>query len=321
MDFNIPVLDQLLTCENLLIAGMGGGFDLFLGLPIYFELQKRGKTVHLASFSFTDVEHLDPAAITKLTPTLAAATADYDKVAIYFPEMYLSRWFREVRNEEVTVWTFHKTGERALTENYRLLVDELGIDGILLVDGGVDSLMRGDEAQMGTLIEDSISLLAVSQLVNVPLRMMFCVGFGAERDIAYGHVLENIADLTQAGAFLGACSLIPQMPVYQDYEAAVLYVQGQRFHDPSTINSSVISAVQGHYGNYHLTEHTRRSGSLLWISPLMPLYWFFDLDTVAARHLFLSQLLGTTSFRHAVHIFMEVRKLLPRRKRSRIPLD
>lgn len=42
MDLNIPVFKQLSGCKHLLIAGMGGGFDIFCGLPIYFELQKRG---------------------------------------------------------------------------------------------------------------------------------------------------------------------------------------------------------------------------------------------------------------------------------------
>ncbi len=55
MDINLPIFNQLTSCRNLLIAGMGGGFDLFCGLPIYFELTKRGQTVHLANFSFSDI--------------------------------------------------------------------------------------------------------------------------------------------------------------------------------------------------------------------------------------------------------------------------
>ena len=55
MELNLPILDQLAKCQNLLIAGMGGGFDIFCGLPIYLELQRRGQKVHLANFSFSDV--------------------------------------------------------------------------------------------------------------------------------------------------------------------------------------------------------------------------------------------------------------------------
>src|SRR3712207_6885372 len=41
MHLNLPILDRLTACENLLIAGMGGGFDLFCGLPVYFELDRK----------------------------------------------------------------------------------------------------------------------------------------------------------------------------------------------------------------------------------------------------------------------------------------
>jgi hypothetical protein len=51
MQLNLPILDQVSSCRSLLIAGMGGGFDLFCGLPIYFELQRRGQRAHLANFA------------------------------------------------------------------------------------------------------------------------------------------------------------------------------------------------------------------------------------------------------------------------------
>ena len=43
MDLNLPVLESLLSCKSLLIAGTGGGFDVFCGIPIYYELRKRKK--------------------------------------------------------------------------------------------------------------------------------------------------------------------------------------------------------------------------------------------------------------------------------------
>ncbi len=71
------------------------------------------------------------------------------------------------------------------------------------------------------------------------------------------HVLENVASLTAAGAFLGSCSLVRRMEVYQAYEDEVTYAHQQPHQDSSVINASVISAARGHYGNYHLTEMTR----------------------------------------------------------------
>ena len=316
MDLNIPVLDELASCRNLLIAGVGGGFDIFCGLPIYFELTRRGHTPHLANFSFAQVKHVQHGI--RLSETLVGITAEPPQVYPYFPEFHLARWLDEQRHEPTTVWCFHKTGVAPLLDNYRLLIEHLSIDGILLVDGGVDSLIRGDEAEKGTLIEDAISLCAVDELTDVRTRLLACVALGAERDLTHAHVLENVAALTHGGGFLGACALVPQMESYRAFEEAVLYVQGQPQHDTSVINSSLISAVRGHYGDYHLTGRTE--GSRLWISPLMSLYWFFDLEAVARRSLFLTQLRDTLTFRDAWTVVMNFTRSCPRRPPSRMPL-
>jgi hypothetical protein len=36
MQLNLPDLAALSACRNLLVAGMGGGFDVFCGLPVYW---------------------------------------------------------------------------------------------------------------------------------------------------------------------------------------------------------------------------------------------------------------------------------------------
>ncbi len=316
MRLNLPILERLKRCKSVLIAGMGGGFDIFCGLPIYFELRRRDQEVHLANYSFSDVIYFEGGK--RLTDTLVGLTAEVPGFALDFPELHLARWFQEACNEAVTIWSFHKTGTCTLLKNYRALTEHLAIDGILLIDGGVDSLMRGDEAATGTLIEDAISLFVVNELAEVKTRLLGTVGLGAEQDIAYAHVLENIARLTEAGGFLGACSLTPQMEAYQAYEEALLYVQTQECQEPSVINSSVVSAVQGHYGDYHLTSKTK--GSSLWISPLLPIYWFFDLVTVAQHNLYLSQLRHTETFMDAVRAYTRCAPLLPRRPPMRIPL-
>jgi hypothetical protein len=316
MHLNLPVIEQLSACRNLLIAGMGGGFDIFCGLPIYFELRERGMNVHLANYSFSDIEPLKTGI--RLTDTLVGVNADVTTNQIYFPEWYLAQWFRAKRNEEITIWCFQQTGVRPLIDNYVALVEHLGIDGILLIDGGVDSLLRGDEFEIGTLLEDSLSLIAVSELKNVPLRMIACIGFGAEQEMTYAHVFENMAALAQLDAFLGSCSLVRAMSVYQDYEDAQLFVQSRPQQAPSVINSSVISAVHGEYGNHHLTEKTR--GSKLWISPLMPVYWFYQLQAVARRNLLFTELRRTDTLAQAYREVLKVRQTRPRRKQVHIPL-
>ncbi len=316
MQLNLPILERVSTCKNLLIAGMGGGFDLFCGLPIYFELVGRGQTVHLASYSFSEIEYATQGI--RLTDSLIGVTADVVSPLAYFPEYHLAQWFKEVQQQEITIWSFGKTGVRPLIENYHALIDHLGIDGILLIDGGVDSLLRGDEPQIGTLLEDAISLIAVSELKSIPVKLMACLGFGAEQDMHYAHVFENIAKLTDLDAAVGTCSLNRQMEAYQLYLAALTYVQNKPRQDSSVINSSVISAVEGHYGNHHHTEKTR--GSRLWISPLMAIYWFFELSAVARRNLLFADLRYTDTRTEAFRGMVKARRGLAMRKPAKIPL-
>lgn len=316
MNLNLPIIDQLTGCKSLLIAGMGGGFDIFCGLPIYFELKKRGINAHLANFSFSDIENVDFGI--RLSKTLVGVTSKPERVYPYFPEFHLVNWFKEKRDEDVTIWCFHKTGATPLTENYKILAEHLSLDGILLVDGGVDSLVRGDEGEMGTAIEDLTSLYAVNQLSNIPTRLLACIGFGAEQNLTHAHIFENIASVTKAGGFLGTCSLTPQMDSYQAYDEAVIHVQSNEFQDPSVINSSIVSAVRGNYGDYHLTEKTKRSR--LWISPLMPLYWFFDFDTVVKQNMLLPEIEGTMLFRDALYKVIAKAERISRRKATNIPL-
>ena len=50
-----PFFERLDRAKSVLIAGAGGGFDVFAGLPIYFHLERLGKKVHLANLSFTNL--------------------------------------------------------------------------------------------------------------------------------------------------------------------------------------------------------------------------------------------------------------------------
>jgi hypothetical protein len=298
------------------MAGMGGGFDVFCGLPIFLELEQLGYNVHLASLSFSDIAGLNDGE--QLTDTLVGVTGDIEGIFDYFPEYYLAQWFYDERNEEVTIWCFEKTGARPLIKNYQTLVKHLGIDAIILVDGGVDSLMQGNEPEPGTLFEDSLSLLAVNELKTVRNRFTVCLGLGAEAEVGYAHLFENIATLTKMGAFRGSCALTREMQCYKHYEEAVMYVFDQQPAYSSVINASVISAVRGEYGNYHLTKRTQ--GNRLYISPLMSIYWFFDLPRVAQQNLLLPHLRLTHDVEEAWKIMQDARSKLTSRLAAEYPL-
>ncbi len=317
MQLNLPILDQLADSKNILIAGIGGGFDVFIGLPLYFTLQTLGKTVHLANYSFSefDLLHMVCTPEVLIDGQLIGARSPVHPPLLYFPEGYLAQWFSEVRGENVTVWMFAKTGALPLAESYAKLVKHLGIDALILVDGGVDSIMHGDESGAGTVVEDSISLTAVSA-IDVPVKIQVCLGFGTEveEQVCHHHALQNIAELARAGAFLGSCALIQQMEAFQLFEAAARYTFEQPNHPRSHISTRIIPAVNGEFGDYHMYPDSRDVHVL--ISPLMSLYWFFDANAVIERNLLIELLRDTFSTREAfwrVQNFLKTRSLRPRK--------
>lgn len=56
MQFSEPeFVTRLKSSRSVLIAGAGGGFDVFSGLPLYFFLRSLGKEVHLANLSWVQI--------------------------------------------------------------------------------------------------------------------------------------------------------------------------------------------------------------------------------------------------------------------------
>lgn len=287
---NLPFFAELEQAKSILLAGAGGGFDIFSGLPLYFGLRSIGKKVHLANLSFS---HLEAATGSRLSPAVLEVTADSQWRGGYFPEYYLSHWFRH-RGEEVPIFCFEKVGCIPLLDAYRAVVKHLDADAVVLIDGGTDSLMRGDEAGLGTPEEDIASIAAVDDL-DVQKKFLVCLGFGVDsfHGVCHAHAFEAVADLTRQGAFVGAFSLLKEMPEVRQYAEAVEAVFNAMPDSPSIVSASILSALDGHYGDHHTTARTR--GSVLWINPLMTLYWCFRLGPVARRILYIDEIKKTKS--------------------------
>lgn len=286
-----PVFQRLDRARTVLLAGAGGGFDLFCGLPLSFALTALGKRVVLANLSFTS---LDRTTAPPLGEALYEVNARTRAELRYFPEVHLARWLAE-QGEPQPIYAFPRTGVRLLLAAYQHLVDTYQVDTVLLVDGGTDSLMRGDEAGLGTPEEDAVSLAAVQALAGVEQKLLVCLGFGVDtfHGVAHAQYLEAVADLTRQGAYLGAWSLTPEMPEVRRYREALAYVHEQMPDFPSIVSSSVLDAIEGYFGDHHSTLGTR--DSTLFINPLMGLYWAFEVEGVVRRNLYLDRLMDTTT--------------------------
>ncbi|GGO40237.1 DUF1152 domain-containing protein [Deinococcus humi] len=304
-----PIFQRLEQAQTVLLAGAGGGFDLFCGLPLYFALQAQGKQVILANLSFSS---LDLSSARQLGEALYEVRAQTQADLRYFPELHLARWL--AHTGDVPVYAFARTGVQPILHAYKQLVEQHGVDTVILIDGGTDSLMRGDEAGLGTPEEDAVSLAAVQMLEGISQKLLVCLGFGVDtfHGVAHAQYLEAVAALTRTGAYLGTWSLTPEMPEVQRYREVLSFVHAQMPDFPSIVSSSILDAVDGQFGNYHSTHGTR--ASTLFINPLMGLYWAFEATGVAERNLYLDRLRETTSFGEVARVIATFREEWPRLK-------
>lgn len=281
-------LKQLQPCRRVLLVGAGGGYDIFCGLPIYHHLKAQGKDVFLASLAFAAP---DPSWGTVLQEGLVELRAPQQRPPKIGAETCLALWFAS-RQDDQSVYCFGADGAQSILAHYRFLKEHLRLDALVLVDGGTDSLMRGDEPGLGSPGEDVASLAAAHQL-DLPVRLLACLGFGldAHHHVCHAYALEAAADLTANGDFLGAFSLLPSMPEFQFLTHAVEFTAQQKEARPSIIASSVVAAGQGKFGDHHGTDRTK--GTELMINPLMSMYWCFQVDGLARRCLYLNSIKET----------------------------
>jgi hypothetical protein len=308
-----PVVERLADAKRVLLAGCGGGYDVFGAVPLAVELLDRGQQPYFASNSFCYLNGLDGAVQHSEQPNLYAVPSAAATTTSYCPEAWLARWLERELGYAEPVWAFEKTGVRPLLAAYRLLARQLAIDAVVLVDGGIDSLLRGDEASLGTPAEDLTSLAAVEQL-DVGTKVLACFALGAEvRDgICHAQVFERIGELTRLGGFLGASALVGEQRCGALYREAVKFAfanqEGQR---QSHINKVVCAAMEGQAG---------AQGQHIWLSPLLSLFWFFEVGVVAGSNLLVAHVRDTESIWDVTARIEGIRKGLTIRDRSPIPI-
>lgn len=280
------------------MAGCGGGYDVLSGMSLYFALRAQGKNVTLANLSFTNLPATGGKELCSGCFEVTSSTKPGKDS--YFPELYLAKWLAE-KGEQPLVYAFERRlGVKPLTQAYQHIIKKHGIDAFVLVDGGTDSVMFGNEIKMGTPTEDHCSMAAAC-LTSVPIKLLTCLGFGVDtfHGVSHGLFLENVAALEKSGGYLGCFSVASSSQegdlYIECYKAVSQHMQ------PSIVCTSIIDGMCGEFGDHHST--TRTSGSQLFINPLMSIYWTFDLQKIVDRIQYLEKL-NATETNHEIRVLI-----------------
>src|SRR5580704_1149639 len=310
----IPFLSTLERAERVLIAGCGGGFDVFAGVPIAQQAMRAGKQVIFANFSFTN---LSLCGGEQITPTTWRVDEQSDDIP-YFPERWLAEWLA-AHGRVPPIYAFAKSGVRPLRAAYSLIMERHDIDLCVLVDGGTDSVLFGDEPSLGTVVEDAVSTVAACAATEKQV-VLAAIGFGVDHHHGVSHhaFLENVAHLIHDGGFLGVFSLTLGTPEADAFLDLVDYANRRQPQHQSIVCNSIASALRGEFGNYHATPRT--SGSELFINPLMAQYWTFEARRVVCNMSYAAELAETEGIEDARLVIERRREGLDLRPRRELPL-
>jgi hypothetical protein len=286
---------ELQAKQRVLVAGAGGGYDIFCGLPIALELESKGHDVFWANYSFTTLGEVEGGRwhndhLLEVSASCSLRHGDY------FPERLLSAWYAKHRGDSRPIYCFRRGGVIPTLRSYNQIVENHKIDTVICIDGGVDGIFRGDETDMGTPSMDSISVISTANC-NAEKKYYACTAFGtegAEGTVSHAQALNRMAELSAKNAFLGVGVVLQHDEVGRTFLEAVRFVFDQV--SPvrrSIILSTMVAAMSGKFG--HVSVHEKTNDTPPWLSPLTTLYWYFDADAVARLKLFYQEVLQSES--------------------------
>lgn len=238
-------LERLQPCQRVLLLGSGGRSDLLAAVPLALSLKAQGKQVFLAS-PLSGKKH----------------TERYREI----PPKGKAFENRLAGLLDIPLYGFAPEGTLPRLEVLRDLAQDLSIDGLVLLEAGVETLLRGDEPSLGTAADDLVSLAAARQL-ELPVKLLANLGFGYDlsKGLSHAYTLEAMAELIQSDGFYGSLTLLPGTPEFE------LLLKGAQLLAPSHPVHGLIRALSGEFGGD------------AYLNPLANQYWFFNLDAVAAR--------------------------------------
>jgi hypothetical protein len=283
----------------IIIAGCGGGYDLFCGVPLYRELSQKyySKQIVLINYSFTETETIKSQfGSMKMNDKCYAIDCETelkDSKNTYFPEYHLAKHL----DHRVYALTEFPTCNEIIKSYQDILnsvidynkfhIDENTEIDIYLVDGGSDSIMKGNEKHLGTPVEDIMHMKAVNDLKfnSFKINKYLCL-LGANVDtghsILFGDMMNRLNHLEES-------CLVSKKILDQISPEVQFYIDAFEKSNPgsSIVNSLVIAAIKGHRG-YYLPDHLKHriSENVVELSELTCTFYVFTLTDVIKENLY-----------------------------------
>jgi hypothetical protein len=229
---------------------------------------------------------------------LVGPKTKYALNSVYFPEKYLTQWYQETQNKEFSIYTFPRSGPEVIKDILERIIQKHNIDLIIGVDGGTDSLMRGDEPELGTPEEDLSTLCAMSSCQIDQILVTTVFGVDSYHGVQHYYFLKGVAELSQNGGFFGVESLLPSSKEAKLYIDVLNYIHNKMPAYKSIVSTCLMESLQAKFGEIKLPVAPRSAQSF--ITPLSSMYWYFDAKKVTERCMYIKRIQGLKLYSQVV---------------------
>jgi hypothetical protein len=211
-------LENLIRASSrALVIGVGGGGDVVGALATTRFLEFCGLEFVLGGLSW-ERSVFDPVPgprmlgevenVRVIHPRVWMANPkSQTKTGVFFAESRMAA----VHGKEILLVDING-GVNGVVEGLEVAIREFKTDLLVGLDVGGDSLAQGDEPGLRSPLADSVMLAAYAELEKRGRRTLWGVfGYGSDGELTVDEIELAISKLAKAGAWLGTCSLTPNI--------------------------------------------------------------------------------------------------------------
>lgn len=259
--------------SRALVIGVGGGGDVVGALATARFLEFCGLHFHLGGLPWerfvydpvpgprplVEIEH---ARILHSRAWMANAHT-HTHHGIRFTETEMAALYGwEVLHIDITA------GVQGAIAGLEAAITALGTDLLVGIDVGGDSLAQGGEAGLRSPLADAVMLAAFTELEKRGYPTLWGVfGYGSDGELTVDEIEYALARVAQAGGFLGAWALTPQ--IVQELEDVIEKV-------PTEASAIPVRCAKGAWGQQGIRYDERR----VKLTPLTTLTFYLSASTV-----------------------------------------
>ncbi len=198
--------------ERALVLGIGGGGDVIGGIPTAGFLRFLGCDVLLGGITW-ERKVADPKPGPRRIEELEGVERINEFCAIAKPGARIKGGciltegaVAEILGEDVFLLDINGGAVNTL----RALEDaseKLGVDLVVGIDVGGDSLARGNEKGVSSPLADSIMLAVLSR---IPGAIVGMIGYGSDGELTLEEIHTSIAEIIKSGGYIGARGASPE---------------------------------------------------------------------------------------------------------------